>query len=94
MIITLQDHIKGFAENKDIARNIRKTKIISALDNGEEVILDFRGISSATQSFVHALLSEPIRTFGPDVLDVIKFKNCNEEVRKIIEIVIDYLQES
>ncbi len=84
----------SFAENKDFARDIRLTKIIPALEKNEEVILNFEGIEGATQSFIHALISDVIRKYGAKVLDKISFKKCNETVRKIISIVVDYMQES
>ncbi len=94
LIIKLIDHVGSFAENKDIAQSLRKEKIIPALEKGEEVTLDFVGVDSATQSFVHALISDVIRVLGGEIIDKISFKNCNETVKKIIEIVIDYMQES
>lgn len=84
----------SFAENKDLAKEIRLNKIIPALDKEEEVVLDFKGVDGATQSFIHALISEVIRRYGAQVLDKISFKNCNETVRKIIGIVVEYMQES
>lgn len=84
----------SFAENKDSARDIRLTKIVPALEKEEKIILDFNGIEIATQSFIHALISELIRKYGSEVLDKISFKNCNEPVRKIIGIVVEYMQES
>ncbi len=84
----------SFAENKDLARDLRLAKIVPALEKSEEIILDFKGIEGATQSFIHALISDVIRKYGPEVLDKISFKNCNETVRKIISIVVDYMQES
>jgi len=84
----------SFAENKDIARDIRIHSIIPALENNQEVILDFEKIDSVTQSFVHALISDLIRKYGSDVLDRINFKSCNESIQKIINIVIDYMQAS
>lgn len=84
----------SFAENKDLARDIRLTKIVPALENSQEIILNFEGVEGATQSFIHALISEVIRKYGPEVLDKISFKNCNDIVRKIIGIVVDYMQES
>ncbi len=83
-----------FAENKDFARDIRIQKIIPELDNGGEVILDFARVSGATQSFIHALISDLLRNYGSEVLDKISFKNCNEIVQKIIGIVVEYMQES
>ncbi|MBI4453818.1 STAS-like domain-containing protein [Candidatus Woesearchaeota archaeon] len=85
--------VGNFAENKDIARDIRIKKIIPAIEKGEEVTLDFEGVNSATQSFVHALISDIIRKFGVDILDKIYFKNCDETIKKIINIVVEYMQE-
>jgi len=83
-----------FAENKDFARDVRIQKIIPELDKGGEIILDFEGVRGATQSFVHALISDLLRNYGCEVLDKISFKNCNEIVQKIINIVVEYMQES
>jgi UDP-glucose 6-dehydrogenase len=84
----------AFAENKDLARDIRLTKIVPALEKKEEIILNFEGVEGATQSFIHALISDIIRKYGIEVLDKISFKKCNETVKKIISIVVEYMQES
>jgi hypothetical protein len=93
MQIKLFPLVGNFAENKDLARDIRIKTIIPALEKEEEVILDFKKIESATQSFVHALISDLIRKYGTEVLDKISFKNCSETIQKIITIVVDYMQE-
>ena len=90
--IKLQPIVGSFAENKDIAKELRVKKISPALKRGDNVTLDFDGVNSATQSFIHALISQLIRQYGADVLDNIHFKNCNSTVQKIIEIVTDYMQ--
>jgi len=94
MEIKLFDYIGGFAENKDIAKEIRINKIIPALEDGKEVILNFESVESATQSFIHALISDIIRKKGIDIIDRLSFKNCNDTIKKIIEIVIEYMQDS
>lgn len=91
--IKLLPIVGSFAENKDLARDIRLKKIIHVLENNQEITLDFDGIDLTTQSFIHALISDLIRKYGIDVLDKIYFKNCNETVTKIINIVVDYMQE-
>lgn len=92
--IKLWKQVGSFAENKDIAREIRLKKIIPALKKNQHVILDFEKVDSATQSFIHALISDLIRKYGNEVLDRMSFKSCNETVQKIITMVIDYMQES
>ena len=91
--IKLIEHTGSFAENKDTARDIRLNKLIPAIENGDDVILDFENIEGATQSFVHALISGLIRKYGNTVLDKIQFKSCNNTVKGIISIVADYMQE-
>ena len=49
-------------------------EISPALAIGQQVILDFSGVDSTTQSFIHALISELIRAGGPEVLDNLSFK--------------------
>ena len=95
-MITIKLHmlVGDFAENKDIARDVRENELLPALEKGGDVVVDFEGVTGATQSFVHALISEAIRRHGSDVLDRISFKNCNEVVQKIITIVTEYRQES
>jgi len=75
-----------------LARDIRIKEIIPSLQK-EEVTLDFTKVESATQSFVHALISDVIRIYGIEVLDRIFFKNCSDTIKKIISIVIEYMQE-
>ena len=86
--------VGSFAENKDIARKTRIEVIIPCLEKREEVTLDFQYVDSATQSFIHALISDLIRKYGIEVLDQIFFKNCSDSIKGIINIVVDYMQES
>lgn len=92
--INLLTHVGHFAENKDIARNLRMLEILPALQRKERVILDFGGVDGATQSFVHALISEALQHYGFEALDYIQFRDCNQSIRQIISIVTEYLQES
>ncbi len=94
IIVKLVGHTGPFAENKDVAREIRLKKLVPALEKNEEIILDFEGVDGATQSFIHALISDLIRNYGNEVLDRIQFKSCNETIKSIVSIVVDYMQES
>lgn len=92
--VAILDRAGEFAENKDIARDIREQEILPTLSAHETVVLDFTGVIGATQSFVHALISEAFRQHGTSALDRISFKNCNETIQKIVTIVSEYMQES
>ena len=91
--IRLFNRAGSFAEDKDLARTIRREQIIPALNRHEEVVLDFENVDSATQSFIHALISDVIRKHGSAALDRMSFRSCNPTVKKIIGIVADYMQE-
>ncbi|MFO8050849.1 MAG: STAS-like domain-containing protein [Thermoplasmatota archaeon] len=92
--IKMEPLVGSFAENKDKAREIRLEHIIPEILGGNQIILDFEGVDSATQSFIHALISDPIRNYGSGVLERILFRNCSDEVRKVVEMVVEYMQES
>jgi hypothetical protein len=92
MEINIFEKTGEFAEDKDVARSIRINEIMPSLNKREDVILNFSGVNSATQSFIHALISEVIRKKTIDILDRIEFKNCNDTLKKIIGIVTDYMQ--
>ena len=93
-IIKLQQLTGNFAENKDIAKKIRIEQVIPALKNGDDVVFDFAGITGATQSFIHALISDPIRKLRIVAFDHLIYKNANEDIQEIISIVYRYMQES
>jgi len=93
-IIKVYDYTGDFAENKDLARELRIDYILPNLERKERVIIDFAKVKSTTQSFIHALISDVIRKRGAGALNNVYFRNCNEVIKKIIEIVTEYMQDS
>jgi hypothetical protein len=94
IMISLKPLIGDFAEDKDTAASLRERQIRQALAGRQRVVLDFKGVRVATQSFVHALLSDVLRTQGETVLDHITFRDCTKAVQGIIETVVQYSLES
>ena len=92
-IVSVVAEVGAFAENKDTARQLREQSVAPAVAAGRPLTLDFTGVDLSTQSFIHALLSDVIRTHGDVALDLIEFKGCNASVRNLIEIVASYSQE-
>lgn len=91
--IGIFDRAGIFAHNKDIGKEIRTQEILPVLDEGGQVILNFKKVDTATQSFIHSLISEALRRHK-DALDRIAFKSCNETIKKLISIVVDYMQDA
>lgn len=90
--INIQELAGEFCENKDLAKRIREGIVLPTLADGGSVTFDFDGVSGATQSFIHALISDAIRKFGDYAFDNLFYKNANPEVQKTIEIVYNYMQ--
>jgi len=91
--VNIFKYVGEFAEDKDIARDIRVDIIWPSIKQGDKVELDFIKVEDATQSFIHALLSQLIRDTHGEVLDLIYFKNCSSTVKEIINMVVDYMME-
>ncbi|MCZ7649779.1 MAG: STAS-like domain-containing protein [Thermoanaerobaculia bacterium] len=81
-----------FAQDKDVAARIREATIRPGLGRTGRVVVDFTGVDGATQSFVHALIADIVRSEGANVLERIEFHGCNSTVRSIIGIVAEYSQ--
>ena len=90
--INMRELAGEFCENKDLARKAREEIVLPTLANGGSVTFNFDGVSGATQSFIHALVSDAIRKFGDYAFDNLFYKNANPELQKIIEIVYNYMQ--
>ncbi len=93
MKIKLSEKVGSFAESKETAKSLRNALILPALRRGEEVELDFEGITLGTQSFIHALIADAVRLKDPAGLDNLIFANCNDGLRSIIEVVVSYCQD-
>jgi len=94
IMINIYDQVGYFAENKDVGREIRLEKIMPALKNRNRVILNFEKVDRATQSFIHSLVSDPIRNYGEKALDMLLFKSCSQDVATMVSFVVDYMQDA
>lgn len=91
--INIFEKAGSFAENKDIARDIRRNELFPALAQNQKVILNFDGVDATTQSFIHALISDAIRQYGDNALENITYHRCNDTIKQLVRIVVDYMQE-
>jgi hypothetical protein len=80
----------GFAEDKELAKNHRTHTIIPTLTAGGTVVLDFRNVNYATQSFIHALIGEALQRFKERALEQLEFKDCSPQLQSLIGLVVDY----
>jgi len=92
MITTLTIHPTSgvFVEDKEEAQRLRQEFILPALQRGDYLALDFEEVQYATQSFIHTLLSEPLKRFPETALQLIEFRHCSSAIRTVVEWVVDY----
>ncbi len=94
IILTIQEAVGSFAENKDIAAKLRNEQILPAIRSRNKIKIDFNGVTLTTQSFIHALISEALREKGEDALKYLVFVGCNNAIKGIIETVVQYVLET
>jgi hypothetical protein len=80
----------NFAEDKDVARRIREENILPCLNDRKGVVLDFKGVDVATQSFIHAMISEALRIHNGSALELLEFRSCKATVKSVVLTVIEY----
>jgi hypothetical protein len=92
--IAIAEATGDFAEDKDVAASIREERIRPEVEARHEVTVDFAGVTLVTQSFIHALISDVLRSAGEGALEYLVFDNCTQGVRGIIETVVQYSLET
>ncbi len=80
--------VADFDENNEVAVRIRDEELRPRIERGECVAIDFDGVRSPTQSFVHALLSEAFKI--PGSLVRLSFLHCTPSTREVIKAVAAY----
>jgi hypothetical protein len=75
-----------FFGTRSSARPLRE-ELGQLLAGNNEVMLDFAGVE-ATQSFIDELVGHLVLRHGPDLLSLLIFKSCSDELKAIIQFVI------
>lgn len=69
------------------ARELRE-ELEQLLARADEVVLDFTGMKSITQSFVDELVGVLVLQHGPDVVQRLVFRSCSEDIKEILSFVV------
>lgn len=80
--------VREFEENNTQAIAIREQRIRPRVEAGETVWIDFDGVRSPTQSFVHVLLADIFKI--PGSLMRLSFLHCTPSAREVIKAVATY----
>lgn len=69
------------------ARELRE-ELGNLLTHADEVVLDFTGMKSTTQSFIDELVGVLVLQHGPDIVQRLVFKGCADDIKEILNFVV------
>lgn len=84
----LRVSVAGFLEDVETAAQVREDQLVPAIKLGQMVIIDFKSVRFATQSFAHALLSDVFRI--PGSLTRLSFLGCTRATEEAVRLVAAY----
>lgn len=85
---SILEHTKAqFLGSRFRARELRE-EVEELLAHADEVVLDFTGMKSATQSFIDELVGVLVLKHGPDIVQRLVFKGCAEDIKEILGFVV------
>lgn len=85
---SILEHTKtSFLGSRFRARELRE-ELEQLVARTDEVVLDFSGMKSATQSFVDELVGVMVLKHGPDIINRLVFKGCSDDIKEILSFVV------
>lgn len=85
---SIREHTQAqFLGGRFRARELRE-EIDVLLAHTNELVLDFTGMKSATQSFIDELVGVLVLKHGPDVVKRLIFKSCSDDIKAILKFVV------
>jgi hypothetical protein len=90
--LRLHDEIGSFAANGTMGNQLRKDKVEPHWDKSEKITLNFEGVSSMTDSFVHAFVGNIAEAHPDDFREKLRFTNCSSLVKTFIKSALQMAQ--
>lgn len=87
--LSIYNYFGSFAEDKQAAIKYRDNKLLSAIEEGKTIVIDFDGVNYAPHSFLSALVATPVKILGLAAYKRIKIVNSNPEIRETIDYIFD-----
>ena len=81
--------VAEFEEDVEAAVRVRDNQVLPSINAGKMVVLDFKEVRFATQSFAHALMYKVIRD-GQHIGTTLSIANCSNSTREAVMAVAAY----
>lgn len=89
LYLNIRNYFGRYAEDKQLAIKLRDEKILSAVEAGKSITIDFEEVTSAPHSLLNALLATPIRMLGLTAYKKIKVINASPDIRETVDFILD-----
>lgn len=87
--LSIKNYFGNYAEDKEGAIKYREKYLLSTIEKGHSLIIDFKDVKSAPHSFLSALLATPIKRLGMKAYKQIRIVNSEPEIRETIDYILD-----
>ena len=85
----MRNYFGPYAEDKQLAIKLRDEKLLSAIEEGLSITIDFDEVISAPHSLLSALLATPVQMLGLAAYKRIKVINACTEMRETVDFIMD-----
>lgn len=89
LYVNVQNYFGPYAEDKEAAIKYRDSRIVPAIEEGNQLVFDFDGVKAAPHSFLSSLVADPIRRIGIAAYKRIKIVNAEPEIRETLDFILD-----
>lgn len=89
-IFYIKERFGTLCANGDKALSFLHDEVIPLIHEGKSIAFDFAGVRNMNSSFSNALLANLVMQEGVEVLDRITFKNCNANIKALVNAALDF----
>jgi len=89
LTITLAEEFGAFCADGEKAARFRFERVDPFVADADRISFDFAGVRNASSSFCNALVANLISQTGGSVVRKLRFANCRENVRAVIEAAVE-----
>lgn len=89
-IIYIGERFGKLCANGEKALSCLREEVIPLIHEGRSIAFDFMGVRNMNSSFSNALFANLVMQEGIEVLEHITFRNCNPNVKALVNAALDF----
>jgi hypothetical protein len=89
-VISIEERFGKLCANGNNALSFLQDEVMPFVHTGGSIVFDFMGVRNMNSSFSNALFANLIMQEGVSVLERVTFKNCNSNIKALINAALDF----